>query len=200
MTAAMGHIASVLRVADTNVHPGRNARGQVGDVTELAVSIKAIGQQEPLLVYQTGPVRYEVFDGHRRLAAIRQARIPYVDIIVRDRPTSDLMRIQQQLAMHAQSQHFDPMAEAEALEILVLHEKLRPELVARAMGKSSQWVSNRLGLLNLNPTERAAVRDGRMPLREAASIVANRRASRDGRVTTPLTVRQHCRTCTCEVP
>jgi len=200
MTTAMGHIASVLRVAATNVHPGRNARGQVGDVTELAVSIKAIGQQEPLLVYQTDAVLYEVFDGHRRLAAIRQARIPTVDIIVRDRPTNDLMRIQQQLAMHAQTQQFDPMAEAEALEILVLQEKLRPELVARAMGKSSQWVSNRLGLLNLNPTERAAVRDGRMPLREAASIVSHRRASRDGRVTTPLTVRHHCRTCTCEVP
>lgn len=199
--SATNQVAAVLRVPTNTVHPGRNARGAVGDVTELAVSIKAIGQRVPLQVYTAGPDRYEVHDGHRRLAAINQAGLPTVDIIVRTDP-GDVLRIQQQLAIHAQGRPFDPMAEAEALEVLILEHKLRPEMVARALGKSTGWVSTRLALLNLNRTERDAVRDGRMLLREATAIVGQRRAERSGNTwTSPRppapAVTRHCSTCRC---
>lgn len=52
-------------------HPD-NPRKNIGDVTDLAASIKANGLLSPLSVVPNGE-RYRVIAGHRRLAACRQA-------------------------------------------------------------------------------------------------------------------------------
>ena len=207
MTTAT-QIGAVLRVPIGHVKPGPNARGDIGDVTELAMSIRAIGMQKPLLVYTTGPDEYEVFDGHRRLAASHLAHLSYVDIIVRVRP-AELVRLKAQLAMHGQARPYDPMAEAEAVHELVFTHCIRHEEVARALGKSPAWVTQRLALLNLDQEEREELRRGGMTLQSAAAIVAQRRALLSGtprRFTTRTADRAavarprlagHCRTCTC---
>ncbi|WP_329013103.1 ParB/RepB/Spo0J family partition protein [Micromonospora rifamycinica] len=191
---------ALLRIPTRHVHPGPNARGQVGDVSELAVSISAIGQQVPLIVEQIGPDRYQVIDGHRRLSAAKLADLPTVDAVLRRSP-GPAERIIRQLAMHAQSRSFDPIAEARALHHLMWDLRLGREQIARLVGKSPAWVRDRIGLLQLTEQEQAEVARGGMPLVAAQSAVRQRRQDRDG-VPAPTVrsrSRRHCSTCTCEV-
>jgi ParB family chromosome partitioning protein len=194
-------VGVVLRIPVEQIRPGRNARQHLGDLNELAMSIRSLGLQEPLLVHdRTG--WFEIFDGHRRYAAARMAGLTHVEAVLRA-DGGDARRIQQQLAMHSSGRGFDPISEAEAIRALVFDHMVRPEEVARSVGKSPAWVSSRLALLNLDEGERASVSEGRMSVREAMAVVGRRRAERDGRpVREPqpapaVRVQRHCRTCAC---
>ena len=61
-------------------HPD-NPRKNIGDVTDLAASIKTNGLLTPLSVVPNGE-RYRVIAGHRRLAACKQAGIGAVPCFV----------------------------------------------------------------------------------------------------------------------
>ncbi|MFQ7492252.1 MAG: ParB/RepB/Spo0J family partition protein [Bifidobacterium bifidum] len=70
----MGITIENLQVDDLHANPN-NPRKQVGDVDELASSIRSQGIKQPLLVTPTGETdiyghkQYRVVIGHRRLAA-----------------------------------------------------------------------------------------------------------------------------------
>lgn len=74
----MGITIENLQVDDLHANPN-NPRKQVGDVDELASSIRSQGIKQPLLVTPTGETdifghkQYRVVIGHRRLAAARQS-------------------------------------------------------------------------------------------------------------------------------
>lgn len=78
-----------LQVDDLHANP-HNPRKQVGDVEELASSIRSQGIKQPLLVTPTGETdigghkQYRVVIGHRRLAAARQAGLSTVPAIVEE--------------------------------------------------------------------------------------------------------------------
>ena len=126
----------------------------------------------------------------------------YIDAIVK-KDTDPTVRTVRQLAMHALAKAFDPIAEAEALHDLIFNQSQRAETIARALGRTTGWISTRLALLNLNEGERDAVSSGRMPIAQASAVVAQRRAERDGRpykppvAPPPAAPRRHCATCTC---
>ncbi|WFE45336.1 ParB/RepB/Spo0J family partition protein [Verrucosispora sp. WMMD1129] len=187
---------ALLRIPTEQVHPGPNARGQVGDVSELAVSISALGQQIPLIVEQIGPDRYRVIDGHRRLSAVKLAGLPTVDAVLRRTP-GNAERIVRQLAMHTQARSFDPIAEAQALHHLMWDMNMGREQIARLIGKSPAWVRNRIALLQLSDDEQAAVARGGMSLGEAAGAVREHRRKRDGAPVVETRPRRHCSTCSC---
>lgn len=191
---------ALLRIPVGQVEPGPNARGDVGDVSELAVSIAAIGMQVPLIVEQIGGDRYRVLDGHRRLSAVKLAGLPHVDAVVRRAPDDD-DRIVRQLAMHAQTREFDPIAQAKALHHLMWERGKDRREIARMVGKSPNWVRDRLALLVLTDEEQAVVARGGMSLAEAVATVNERRAERDGSTAPPPRGRKrHCQTCTCGRP
>jgi len=199
-------LSSLLRIPIDRVQPGPNARGDVGDVTELAQSIKTLGMQKPLLVCDLGDGRYEILDGHRRHAAAKRVGLTNVDAVLRKRAPGAL-RIQQQLAMHAQSKSFDPIAEAKALHTLMWEHNLTREQIAAAVGKSPGWVRDRIGLLQLSPVNQGAVAAGRLPIGQALLMVKATRGERDGRVPAEPKLAPrvlaapaaHCRTCCCGV-
>ena len=74
----MGITLENLQVDDLHANPN-NPRKQVGDVGELASSIRSQGIKQPLLVTPNGETdifghkQYRVVIGHRRLAAARQS-------------------------------------------------------------------------------------------------------------------------------
>lgn len=205
-TSAPTMLNALIRIPIDQVEAGPNARGDVGDVGELALSIKQIGMQKPLLVYSLGDGRYRVLDGHRRLAAARVLGLQHVDAVLR-RDGGAKVRIQQQLAMHAQAKAFDPIAEARALSALMFDHNLSREEIARAVGKSAGWVRDRIGLLQLDPDEQESVSKGSTTVSTALATVSMRRAHREGRAAKPgwlvnETVasqpKRHCRTCSCD--
>ncbi len=112
-------------------HP-ENPRAGLGDIDELAVSIRAQGLFEPLIVLTAaayarvggqegypGPgFTHVIVMGHRRAAAARAAGLDAVPVIVRD----DLARAPAIAAMIAENRHredLDPLAEARAMAALV---------------------------------------------------------------------------------
>ena len=77
--------ADQIRLINTSLidpHPD-NPRKQIGDVTDLANSIKANGLLSPLSVVPNGE-RFRVIAGHRRLAACKQAGTGAVPCFVLD--------------------------------------------------------------------------------------------------------------------
>lgn len=205
MTTTATAVSAVLRIPLAQLRPGPNARGPLGDVTELAQSLLNLGQQEPILVTDTGNGDWQVLDGHRRLAAAHLAGLLHLDAVVR-RDHGPARRLLQQLAMHAQRQAFDPIAEGRVCHTLMWEHNLSCEQIAAAAGKSTAWVRDRIALTYLRPDEQDAVAAGRMTLVQAKGIIAQRRAERDQRpapangrhpVTTAVAPRPHCPTCRC---
>lgn len=203
-------INALLRIPIEQLRPGRNARGEVGDVTELALSIKTLGMQKPLLVIDAGDA-FQVIDGHRRLAAARRLEHTHVDAVVRRDPGERLLQLQ--LAMSAQSKTFDPIAEAKALHHLMFEQKLTREQIAAAVGKSPGWVRDRIALLRLKGDEQAAVATGQLSVAEATVRIRSRAGALDSPRPTPAppqssprarrspvqpTPLPHCSTCRCE--
>lgn len=173
-------LTALIRVPIGQIEPGPNARGDVGDIAELAISIRAIGMQKPLLVHDIGGGRYRILDGHRRYAAAQLLELPYVDALLR-RAGTDAQRLQQQVAIHTQAKPFDPIAEARAMSELMFAHKLTREQIAEAAGRTPGWVRDRLGLLALKPDEQRDVAAGRMSLSEARATLAHRREVAEGR-------------------
>jgi ParB family chromosome partitioning protein len=201
--------ALLLRVPTTDVHPSLNARGQLGDVAELALSLKVIGQQKPLIVMPRAAGGYELLDGHRRHAAALKAGLPEVDVVVRSDP-GEAGRLQAQLAMHTHAKHFDPIAEARALHRLMFDHNLTREQISRAVGRTPAWVRDRIALVHLTAAEQGRVASGMLSIGEALHLLATRRAEREGRpaprpaaggnAARPRPVAASCRCCPTHCP
>lgn len=199
---------ALLRIPVQQIHPGPNARGDLGDLRDLATSIRGIGLLKPLLVVQDGEDTYQLLDGHRRHAALQLAGIGHADAILR-RDRGPAVRLQQQIALHTHARHFDPMAEARALHTLMFEHNMSREQISRAVGRSAIWVKNRIALVHLTPEEQDRVAAGETSISQALTILAARRAGYDTpgqrnnatKEATAAAVRsgKHCTTCRCHV-
>jgi ParB family chromosome partitioning protein len=199
-------VAGVLRIPIADLVHGVNARGDLGDVTELAASLKRHGQQQPVLVEPAIDGRWPVWDGNRRLKAARLAGLGSLMAIPRNSPFTDVQRTLRQLAMHSTARPFDPMAEARAVEWLMFEApvKMSREEVAASLARSPGWVKSRLDLLQLDDDEQQSVAKGTLSVSVAVNTVAQRRAFAAGAgnrqawpAPTTAAARRHCDTCTC---
>lgn len=68
----------MLKIIDVDkIKSGRNVRNEKdNDILELAESIDRQGLINPILVRKTGPDKYEVIAGHRRLEAVKRLGLP----------------------------------------------------------------------------------------------------------------------------
>ncbi len=81
----------------------RAGNRNLGDLRDLAESLRQEGVLQPLLVHRVGEV-FEVLDGHRRLAAARLAGLRTVPaVIVPQRSHGDAINIMVATAMHAKT-------------------------------------------------------------------------------------------------
>jgi ParB family transcriptional regulator, chromosome partitioning protein len=139
---------------------------------ELAASIKSVGVQAPLLLrmptgYRKIPFNYEIVGGERRWRAAQIAGLAAVPAIVRE--MNDAECREAQLIDNLQRADLSPMEEAEAYEALHAAE-LPVEVLAAKVGKTVQYVTQRLRLLQLIPDAREALRQGALNLTLALLI------------------------------
>lgn len=177
-------VAAVLEIPIADLAHGKNARGHLGDVTELANSLRRLGQQQPIIVEPDGNGGWTVFDGNRRLAAARAAGLQHVLAIPRQTAMTDVQRVVRQLGMHATGRGFDPMAEARAVEWLMFADDgphMDRDEIAGVLSKSSTWVKGRIDLLQLAPDEQDSVARGTMSVGLALNTIAQRRGGLNGR-------------------
>ncbi len=156
--------AAVLMETDRIKPSKTNPRGKdFGDLDSLAASIKVSGILQPLLVRPifkpntedpTG--QYEIIAGERRWRAAKLAGAPSVPVIVHD--VIDTEAETMQIVENLQREDIHPMDEARA------YAKLRKSgesatTIARMVGKTPKFVTDRLYLLDLIPDLAAAFRE-----------------------------------------
>ncbi|MFD7026547.1 ParB/RepB/Spo0J family partition protein [Streptomyces sp. NPDC059917] len=177
--------AGTLRVPlEALAHNPYNPREELKSVEDLADSLASRGVIQPLAAVtrqaflaahpgqqeQIGQAEYVVVDGNRRLAAANLAGLDEVPVHVDDSLAQDAdTLLETALIAAVQHENLDPLDEAKALQrLVVVHGSQRA--VARALGKSSPWVTQRIALLKLTPELQEAVEDRTLPVEIARNV------------------------------
>lgn len=161
----------------------RNPRADYDDVGELAESIREMGILQPLGVvryeiflthypeheHAIGPHEWVVINGNRRLAAALVVELAEVPVRGLDHLGRDRMLDEAVLVENIQRTALPPMREAEAIRILVERHGSQAK-VAKRLGKTGGFVSQRLALLHLVPELREALRSGELRLEDARDL------------------------------
>lgn len=159
-----------------------NKRPAGGDdeLAELAETIREHGVIQPLVVCSSArylaefpgqrgslaaAAEWVVLIGNRRLLAARMAGRDEVEIVVNDERVTSMYEVM--LVENGQRRDLPPILEAEAMaEVLKAPSVSRREL-ARRIGKSHMYVTQRLSLLKLIPELRALFERGALTIERA---------------------------------
>lgn len=147
-------------------HPD-NPRKQIGDVTDLAASIKANGLLSPLSVVPNGE-RYRVIAGHRRLAACKQAGTGAVPCFVLD--LDPLQQLEAMVTENCQREQLTALEEADAIQGM-LDLGATTANVAHRLGRSADYVRDRAKAASIKTEVRASRDDfGQLTIGQLVAI------------------------------
>lgn len=132
-------------------HPD-NPRKNIGDVTDLAASIKTNSLLTPLSVVPNGE-RYRVIAGHRRLAACKQAGTGAVPCFVLD--LDPLQQLEAMVAENCQREQLTVLEEADAIQGM-LDLGATTANVAHRLGRSGDYVRDRVKAASIKTEVRAS--------------------------------------------
>ena len=132
-------------------HPD-NPRKNIGDVTDLAASIKTNGLLTPLSVVPNGE-RYRVIAGHRRLAACKQAGIRAVPCFVLQ--LDPLQQLEAMVTENCQREQLTVLEEADAIQGM-LDLGATTASVAHRLGRSADYVRDRAKAASIKTEVRAS--------------------------------------------
>ncbi|MFC7900196.1 ParB/RepB/Spo0J family partition protein [Streptomyces griseoincarnatus] len=165
-------------------HNPFNPREELTEIDETAESLRAKGQIQPLTVVRRtafltahpgqeetlGEAEYVVIDGNRRLAAAALAGLEELRIDVNDDLAATAADIvESALIANIHRVDLPPMDQAKAIQDLVrIHGS--QGAVARRLGKTPAWVSQRLALLELTPSLQEKVESGELKVEPARRI------------------------------
>lgn len=161
----------VVSVPLEQVHPHpANPRRDLGDLDELADSIRAHGVRQNLLVVpdpdHSG--QYRAVIGHRRAAASRLAGLTHVPAVVDDSLTEADQR-ELMLLENIQRSDLSPVEEADGYQGL-LDLGVSAQHIADRTGRSLSTVQRRLRLVALPEPARDAVHEHRATLDDVATL------------------------------
>lgn len=131
-------------------HPD-NPRKNIGDVTDLAASIKTNGLLTPLSVVPNGS-RYRVIAGHRRLAACKQAGTGAVPCFVLQ--LDPLQQLEAMITENCQREQLTVLEEADAIQGM-LDLGATTASVAHRLGRSGDYVRDRAKAASIDNEVRA---------------------------------------------
>jgi ParB family transcriptional regulator, chromosome partitioning protein len=134
---------------------------------ELALSIKAKGILQPLLVRSKGK-KYEIIAGERRYRAAQLAGLEEVPVIVRE--FSDQETLEIALIENLQREDLNPLEEARGYKNL-LEFGITQDEAAQAVGKARSTVTNSLRLLTLSPNAQQALEEGTISAGHARALL-----------------------------
>jgi ParB family chromosome partitioning protein len=148
-------------------HPD-NPRKNIGDVNDLAASIKTNGLLTPLSVVPNGE-RYRVIAGHRRLAACKQAGIRAVPCFVLQ--LGPLQQLEAMVTENCQREQLTVLEEADAIQGM-LDLGATTASVAHRLGRSSDYVRDRAKAASIKTEVRASRDDfGQISIGQLVAIV-----------------------------
>lgn len=161
---------------------GRNPRLMLQGIEDLAESILENGVVTPIKVESKGTGKqhyYTLIDGHRRLAAChhilntQQIHIKIPAIVVSGIHNESDVLVQMMVAND--SVPFVPLEEATLFRRLLDEFNFSVEDIAKRVGKSMSFVSDRLALFRADPMLKEAVREGAITPADANTIIRKSR-------------------------
>ena len=171
--------------------PGNPMRSSLDDdaIKDLAESIKKEGLINPITVravhgcsmgelpecqrnsipaVECKKMRYEVVAGHRRFLACRFVGLAEISCVVRDLDNAQALEVMAHENLHRLD--VDPVDEAIFIGRMIneLHYKIKD--VAEKLGRSIQWVEDRLGILDYSDYLIGLVKEGKLKLGVAKNL------------------------------
>lgn len=167
-----------LKPAQIAAHP-RNPRADVGDVTELADSIRSVGILEPLVVAPATdkagdivPEKFRLIAGHRRLAAARLAKAKTVPALVRtDLAGDDVAQLAAMLVENLQRVDLTPIEEGAGYQALLEFPGWTAAKIATTTGRSRATIRARVALAGLPEPTQARIHTGQITIDQASELV-----------------------------
>jgi ParB family chromosome partitioning protein len=157
-----------VELIETNREQPRSA---IGDLTDLAASIRRHGVLEPLLVRRLpGTLKFQLIAGERRFHAAIDAglsELPCIEMAVTDGEALELALIE-----NLQRKDLTPFEEAEGYHALAEKYQYSHEDVAAAVGKARSSVTEALRLLDIPPAIRDLCRHADITAKSLLLLVA----------------------------
>lgn len=165
-TQKLQHL-SVSQVRPSSLNP----RADVGDVSELADSIRAKGIVQPLTVREHPSIDgdFEVIAGHRRLAAAKKAGLLSVPCIVDASIKDDKTVLQTMLIENVQRANITKSEEAAAIQGM-LDLGMNINQVAKSIGRKHETVESRVKLAGMSERTQKLVDSGNATLDRVAQV------------------------------
>src|SRR5947208_14403816 len=132
-------------------------RTSLGNIEELAASIREKGVLEPILIRVSGPNRYQIISGERRYRAALLAGLDEIPAIELDVDDQEMLEIA--LVENIQRKDLTPFEEAEGLYILQQKFGYTHERISQVIGKSRTTVTETLLLNDIPDRIRAMCRE-----------------------------------------
>ena len=138
-------------------------------IEELASSIREKGVIQPIAVNRVGQ-SYQLIAGERRWRATVKAGYKTIPALIHEIDSvQELMEIS--LIENTQREDLNPIEEAEGYQALVTHCLLKPEEVARKVGKDRSTVANLIRLLNLPAEIQDYLKGGQLQIGHARALL-----------------------------
>jgi ParB family transcriptional regulator, chromosome partitioning protein len=150
--ASVRETAEIVTLPITHIRPSAfQTRVSLEDIDSLCRSIDTIGLLNPILVRRVSSKDYEVISGHRRMEACK--RLGVAEVPCNIRIANDKEAYVLSLAENLERESLDPVEEAEAFKRFVCEYGWGSisELASR-IGRSEEYVSQRILMLNLPPS------------------------------------------------
>jgi len=150
------HIGSMLPLEFIEPN-AEQPRTQLGNIEELAASVREKGVLEPILVRLIGPNRYQIISGERRYRAATLAgldEIPAIELDVDDREQLEIALIE-----NIQRKDLTPFEEAEGFLALQQKFDYTHEKISQVIGKSRTTITETLLINDIPDRIRAMCRE-----------------------------------------
>ena len=172
--AAIGMMIPVQKIETNREQP----RSNLGDLSELAESIRSRGILEPLLVRpMAGTKSYQLIAGERRFQAAIEAgleEVPCIEISATDQEALELALVE-----NLQRKDLSPFEEAEGYRTLVHKYSYTHDEVASSIGKSRTTVTETLKLLAIPPAIQDLCRHADITAKSVLLLIARARTIPD---------------------
>src|SRR5947209_8265291 len=142
----------------------------VGALDELALSIKASGVIQPVVVRRGLAGRWQLIAGERRWRAARQAGLDRIPAVVRE--ATDAETLELALVENLLREDLNPMEEAEAYQRLLTDFAWTQEQLGQRVGRDRSTVANCLRLLRLPDVIQGDLRSGRLTMGHARALLS----------------------------
>ncbi|MDR1632245.1 MAG: ParB/RepB/Spo0J family partition protein [Dysgonamonadaceae bacterium] len=142
---------------------------------ELATSIKALGLVQPITLREIRPDRYQIISGERRYRASLMAGLTSVPAYIKKASDENVMEMA--LIENIQREDLNPIEISLAFQTLIDTHNLTQEKLSERIGKKRATIANFLRLLKLPAEIQIGLKDKKIDMGHAKSLLSLEDAS-----------------------